>query len=170
MKGSMILYLLSDVKEFAERKYGNLEEEQEKRRIKKLRRHEKKNQGIKDRRDELEKELSKQGLKIRNDSKLCSGYIHGTLKNWSLNEVVDMMGEMRWLFEYTPYQKELDMAVKDGAENHHYGGGWYWGEAYRIAYEEEEPSVRFNILRRYPKPEKWPWLPQKPKLNLRFRK
>ena len=59
------------------------------------------------RRNELQEALKKYGLQIRDDSKLCHGYIDGSLKDWSLNDVVDMCRQMNWLFTHTNYEKRV---------------------------------------------------------------
>ena len=47
------------------------------------------------------KELSKHGLRLRWDSRLCKAYIDGKFKD--ITEVGLMMAEMKWLVEHTQY-------------------------------------------------------------------
>lgn len=63
------------------------------------------------RRCRLLKELSKHGLSLRLDSRLCRRYINGTFAN--LEEVVLMMVEMNWFVLNTEYQ----MIVRQLYEN-----------------------------------------------------
>lgn len=128
------------------------------------------------RRKQLELALAKVNMKIRSDSKLCSGFINGRLDpHQDLDYVVDMCQEMRWLFEHTPYKKTLDKAVKAYAEQlyynsfeedeygYEYGYSEYdgFGEARHEAWETVEPEVRKNILKKYPKPSVYPWMRKK---------
>jgi hypothetical protein len=52
------------------------------------------------RRKELTEAMTKCGLKIRGDSQLCSGYIDGTIKDWSVDAVVHRMCQVKYLFDY----------------------------------------------------------------------
>lgn len=110
------------------------------------------------RKNELIAKLGEQGLVMRADSNLCSGYIYGTLDNsWNLEKIVDMVGEMKWLFEYTPYKTVLDNTVQNVYRDEHDYGNW-GGRSYRQIFEQEEKKVRKDILKKYPKPDRWPWL------------
>lgn len=50
---------------------------------------------------ELEEELEKHGLILRSDSEMCRNYIYHNYP--SMNEVVNIMIEMNWFFNYTEY-------------------------------------------------------------------
>jgi hypothetical protein len=60
------------------------------------------------RRLELEEALAKYKLVIRGDSRLCNGYIDGTLKDWNISQIVKRMCQMKYLYEYTDFQKIYD--------------------------------------------------------------
>jgi hypothetical protein len=176
---AMMLFLKSDVEQYADEKHqGKLEELQAKRT--------KKSQTIKDnkvarqniRTEELKTALEKVGLELRSDSRLCQGYIENKLdQEWTLDEIVSMCAEMRWLYQYTDYKKKLDQAVQDEAEAIAEWEGWHG--AHRKAYDEVEPEVRHKVLKSHPKPSIWPWqqnktiteiLPSKKKeLNLKLK-
>jgi hypothetical protein len=69
------------------------------------------------RRYSLVKALSKYGLELRHDSKMCQQFIDGY---HSLAEVVDMMREMDWLFKHTDYSKYQDKLMSDARFNPDY--------------------------------------------------
>jgi len=168
---AMTLYLESDVIKLSNRKHNNkLDEEKKKRELKRYNMITKKNERIKKRKNELFEKLKENGLELRPDSKLCSGYIDGSLKKWTLDQVVHMVGEMKWLFEYTPYKETLDTDVKYEAKELREYDGLSWSAAYHITFQEIEPYVRANILKKYPIPPKFPWIKDKKKLLLTFRK
>lgn len=54
------------------------------------------------RQEELIMQFKKYGLKLRNDSILCANYIEGN-KNLTLQDVIQEMCIMKYLFEYTEY-------------------------------------------------------------------
>lgn len=113
------------------------------------------------RRRDLIQALREVGMVMRSDSKLCQGYIYGTLDSaWSLEDVVSMCQEMRWLYEHTPYPDELNQRVHDSAREYRSYKSNDWGYCWNRSYEEEEPFVRRDILKKYPKPEKFPWNPR----------
>ena len=112
----MRLYLEDDVLARSINRWGsedNLQREKEKRQKSKKERFEQKQNAIKIIRDkrylELSSALEKVGLQFRNDSKLCNGYINGSLEsNWTMAEIVEMCELMNWLHTCTDYQKRLD--------------------------------------------------------------
>jgi hypothetical protein len=58
---------------------------------------------VKDRRRrDLEDALKEYDLELRDDSKLCNGYINGTIDDaeWSIPNIVHRMCEMRFLYDY----------------------------------------------------------------------
>ena len=79
---------------------------------------------------------------------MCQGYIDGTLEDdWTIDEIVDMCMEMRWLFEYTDYKTELDKAIRREKEIHGF-----------FVYDETEPFVREKVINKWGgKPEVMPW-------------
>ena len=85
--------------------------------------------------------LSRVGLVIRNDSKLHDGYIHNTLEDWTLDQIVRMTVQMHWLFNYTPYKKELDRDVKAVAEQiYEFEGNWQERGDYSKTTNKAEPG------------------------------
>ncbi len=48
----------------------------------------------------LENALKKYKLDMRSDSKLCSGFIDGSIKDWTVDQVVHRMCQMKYLFDY----------------------------------------------------------------------
>ena len=85
--------------------------------------------------------LAKIGLTIRGDSRLCENWINKEIETkWTLDSVVDMCAEMRWLYDHTPYKRELDNKI------------WFmWDEDEdrSYLYFQYEPGVRKDMLRRY---------------------
>jgi DNA repair protein len=156
----MTLFLLSDVKAFAVTKYGSsqgLVEEQNRRKENRERKQIAREDRMEERRVALRDALARVGLEIRPDSRLCQGFINNTLEaHWTLDKVVEMIAEMRWLHEYTPYRDELNRAVTDYAG--YLRQDMRWADAFPMAHEECEPDVRRSILQRFPRPEIWPWI------------
>lgn len=138
------LYLKIDAEIAANKRYGNIHEETKKR-------ENAKNQKAADRETELEDALAVMGLTIHPDSKLCEGYIQGTLRGWSLPKIVEECALMKYLHEYTTYPAVLKKAIKNSIDNYKH---WKGGYDYKLSYDEEEPFVR----QKYPKPDVWPWL------------
>jgi hypothetical protein len=155
---AMTLYLESDVKEYANKKYnGKLQEAIDKKMKKSQLIRDNKNNRQNTRRAELKAALENEGLELRADSKLCQGYIENKLEKdeWTIQEIVSMCGEMRWLFNHTDYKKQLKENVDvNAAEIAKYEG---WHNAHKEAYEDVEPWVRKQVLKAYPKPAIYPW-------------
>lgn len=59
---------------------------------------------------ELLEALQKVGLELRNDSNLCSGYIRGSIVDWTIDEIVERMCQMKYLYEYCDFQKYFNKA------------------------------------------------------------
>ena len=91
--------------ELIQEKEKKLEARREKARLKKKSER-------KQRRQELMEELNKYGLELRGDSKLCMGYIDGTICNWDMNEIVERMCQMRYLYDYCDMDKLLEQVKK----------------------------------------------------------
>jgi hypothetical protein len=64
------------------------------------------------RRDELIKALNDKGVDFRNDSKLCANYINDVNFKMSLEQVVQRMCEVKYLFDYCNMAKHYGN-VKD---------------------------------------------------------
>lgn len=70
-----------------------------------------------ERKSALVYELGICGLRLRHDSKLCSGFINGTITNMDLQHVVSRMCEMRYLYEYCNMEEMLYNAYLYKCEN-----------------------------------------------------
>jgi hypothetical protein len=75
------------------------------------------------RKNDLEKALKDKGLELRGDSKLCDGYIDGTIKDWSLGQIVRRMGEMKYLHEFCDFDSAYAKAEQEHQEE--YEAGYY---------------------------------------------
>lgn len=62
------------------------------------------------REEELKKELEKSGVELRKDSGLCNGFINGTIKDWTCDEIAQRMCEMKYLHEYCDFSRFYNMA------------------------------------------------------------
>lgn len=105
------------------------------------------------RRNDLVAALNNVGLKLRNDSKLCKGYINGTLgrDNWTIPEIVNRMCQMNYLYKYC----DMDNAFNKAKDEHdeELGAGYFPDEplfdvAERIALRTKGGNY----------PAVWPWL------------
>lgn len=152
----MTLYLFSDVEKLANCKHPNLRMTLDQKIEKSRRRADKKNKPRIKRRQLLSDALKEKGLQIRSDSKLCDGFIDGTLgSKWTLKNVVEMCCEMKWLFEHTSYKEELDQEVQELGREYKRDGWVSWGQAFREAFDDAEPGIRRSILKRS---EVFPWV------------
>ena len=111
----MTLYKISDVKDgfcskfsidrnnntAIENKINELQKDKEQKLLERKENAKKKKMEMNDKRKtKLVKVLKEYGLELRNDSKLCNGYIDGTIKDLSLNEIVQRMCQMKYLYDY----------------------------------------------------------------------
>lgn len=101
------------------------------------------------RKNELTIALNHKGLKLRSDSKLCLKYIE--YNNGDLNEIVNRMCEMKYLFDYCNMKKELNKVENEHIEIINSG---YFPDL--SVFEEAEYDILSNIEGCYP--IKWPWL------------
>lgn len=102
------------------------------------------------RESKLVEELKKYGLKLRSDSKLCKGYIDGTIKDWSIKEIVNRMCEMRYLYDYCDMDGHMQKAYEDQQDE--YAAG-YFPDC--TVFEQAE----LTALQEYGGyPKQWPWL------------
>jgi hypothetical protein len=105
------------------------------------------------RKKELVKALDEYGLKLRNDSKLCNGYIDGSIKDWSIDGIVERMCQMKYLYDYCNMDECYDEAYEEQQEE--YEAGYYpdcsvFEQAEMIALEKYGNKGKY--------PEEWPWL------------
>lgn len=148
---TMQLFVLSEVKARAYeiwKDQASLDKELDKRRKRKIELASKRLSKSSVRRNELEAALNKHGLHIRPDSKLCHGYINGTLKDWSLDEVVDMCRQMNWLYTHTNYAQRLHYDIQGEYE--------YKG---RCDVEEISNDLRCEIIKEHGGGKPWLAMP-----------
>jgi len=68
----------------------------------------------------LEKALNEYQLVIRDDSKLCHGYIDGTIKDWTIPQIVNRMCQMRYLYDYCNFDEIYEKVWRNIREYEHY--------------------------------------------------
>lgn len=113
-------------------------------------RKEKKNLEMEKRKKNLVKALKNKKLKLRSDSKLCAGYINGTIKNYTIEEVVERMCQMKFLYEYANMDECLMEAREYQKEELEAG---YFPDC--TIFEQAEMNA-LKKVKGYP--DKWPWL------------
>lgn len=87
--------------------------------------------------------LGEYQLQLRSDSKLCASYIAGTT-TYTLNQVVERMCEMKYLYEYCSMDKWLRQAERECAALHSLGV-FDLAEFYALEMAHGYPPV-------------WPWM------------
>jgi len=92
----------------------------------------------------LKNALTKVGLKIRPDSKLCQEFIDDRLDEdiWTLDKVVEMCQEMNWLHTKTNYRQLLKTAISDEIELYKSYSNCY---NFQDIYDDIEPQIRKKI-------------------------
>lgn len=98
----------------------------------------------------LIKALNNYGLELRADSKLCNGYIDGSIKDWSIDEIVERMCQMKYLYDYCHMDDCYDKAYKEQQEEYEAG---YFPDC--SVFEQAE-MMALHKCGGYPK--QWPWL------------
>lgn len=105
------------------------------------------------RRSNLVTALTAVGLELRQDSKLCQGYIDGTIKDWDLPSIVRRMCQMKYLYDYCHMDECYDEAETEQDEE------------YRAGYFPDQSTfdlAEMIALRKYGRngqyPTSWPWL------------
>jgi len=92
------------------------------------------------RRNELVVALAQYKLELRYDSRLCHGYIQGTLQEyWSITSIVQEMCTMKYFFEYCDIKKYLRCYSFDRAKH--------------------------KCAKEYGIPDVWPWMEEEKKTN-----
>lgn len=162
---NMTLYKISDVKDVFCSKYkinrnnnfaivnkmNNLQEEKERKSIERKERIKKnKKDRANKRKIKLVKALKDYGLTLRKDSKLCCGYIDGTIKDWSIKEIVQRMCQMKYLYEYCNMNDCYQKAYDDQQRELNAG---YFPDC--TVFERAE-MIALNTYGEYP--TVWPWL------------
>lgn len=90
--------------------------------------------------------LEKYGIEYRNDSKLCHKYIENKADEWSLDQIVQRMCQMKYLYDYC----NINACFEQAKKNHDiFSDSTIMDEAERLA-------ILKSPLKKYP--EKWPWL------------
>lgn len=133
-------------------------------------------QRSKARRNDLTRELSELGCgPIRSDSKLCAGFVEGSLsaradgRRWTAKRVARRMAEMKYVYEYcAAFQDEVDETrrkVDELAADNHDGSDideQYWAELYACesitGYGSFGSFVRGLAEDWRDFPDRWPWL------------
>lgn len=161
----MILYNINDVKDVFCSKYGidreddnaitdkmnSLREEKEKKsRERKEKIKQKKEEKKNKKRNNLSNALKEYGLTLRNDSKLCNGFIDGTITDWSINEIVHRMCQMKYLYDYCDMNSCYQKAYEDQRDELKAG---YFPDC--TVFEQAE-MIALDEHGGYP--EVWPWL------------
>jgi len=101
----------------------------------------------------LIKKLKEYDLVLRSDSKLCQKYIEKGKINMTIDEVVERMCQMKFLFDYCNMQKVLDKVVQDQCEELEAG---YFPDVPAFDYAE------YLILKKIKSyPTEWPWIIEK---------
>jgi len=121
---------------------------------------ERKNMTIQKRKAELIQALAKYRLQLRNDSKLCQKYIDNTInhqsrsvplhRNWTLDQVVERMCQMHFLYNYANMDRCLEKAKSQQEEELEAG---YFPD---ISIFEEAEMLALEATNGYP--DNWPWL------------
>lgn len=94
---------------------------------------------------ELVNALQSKGLKLRPDSKLCYGYIEGTITDWTIDAIVERMCQVKYLFDYCKLSS-------------------YFSEAYKIQRSNYDTDSVFDIAEQLalkehgPYPKFYPWM------------
>ena len=68
------------------------------------------------RKEQLVNALNEYKLKLRADSKLCTGYIDGTIKEYSIQQIVNRMCQMKYLYDYCDMDGAYDEAKQSQRE------------------------------------------------------
>lgn len=122
------------------------------------------------RRNKLLEALTKYKLELRNDSKLCQGYIDGTIKNWTIDEIVQRVAECRYLFEHCQMQKYLDIAYEEREKEREqrnrmrrehierYGRGSWDPDVETAEGSLFDTAERMALKNHGDYPDQWPWM------------
>lgn len=106
------------------------------------------------RRKKLIKALRKMGLEMRRDSKLCEGYIDGSIKDWTLEEVVNRMCQMKFLYEYANMKHYLIKAEYEQMKHFNDDGD----DDYIPDIPTHDLAELYALEECGGYPDEWPWL------------
>lgn len=101
------------------------------------------------RKKELEEALAKYKLTLRDDSSLCQGYIDGSIRDWTLDKIVNRMCQMKYLFDYCNMDSCLEQAYQEQRDERRAG---YYPDM--SVFEQAE----LIALRHKSYPDTWPWM------------
>ena len=107
------------------------------------------------RKKELKKKLSKKGLDLRPDSKLCEEYINGKIKDVPIEVIVDRMCQMKYLYDYCNMDHYLKK-IKKLRNRTNYKKYEY--ESYISVFDEAELMALEKYGKKGDYPKRWPWL------------
>ena len=129
---------------------AELEEKRDEARSKRQKTSEKRK---KSRKKKLVRALGEKGLRLRPDSKLCHGYIEGKIVDKSVDEIVERMCQMKYLYDYCHMEKCYKKARR--LQDEELEAGYIPDiplveEAERIALKKYAPKRKY--------PSRWPWL------------
>jgi hypothetical protein len=156
---TMSLYKCDEIMKFLHIKYNVCSNDQVKEIIKEIKnkKDEKKQKYIQNKSDKKQKRkyklldaLQQYGLKLRSDSKLCQGYIDGTIKDKSIDWIANRMCQIKYLYDYCNMRDEIEKAKKEQIEERLEG---YFPDC--SVFDQAE----MNILRRIGNyPNEFPWM------------
>jgi len=158
------LYLLTDVEEVCRTKYGcaptdntlqilaKIEKIKSDKVKKRVANRNKKETGRKTR---LVARLNDHGLELRYDSKLCTGYIDGTITDWTVDQICHRMCQMKYLFDYCNMDHYLEKAHEANQDEYNAG---YIPDSSPFDDAEWMALKKHGVNGKYPKD--WPWLQQ----------
>jgi hypothetical protein len=104
-------------------------------------------QGIIDRHTTLVSGLKAAGLSLREDSRLCNAYMYDG--RGVLEEVVETMKEMDWLYKHTNYAERLRDACDQIVFNIHDTHGWLEQEEFDVVFQHEKDEASRRLRNRF---------------------
>ena len=102
------------------------------------------------RKNKLKNALEQYGLQLRDDSKLCQGYIDGSIKDWTIDGIVKRMCQMKYLYDYCDMDDCYVEAYEKQQEE--YDDGYF----HDCSILDQAESIALEKHGDYPKV--WPWL------------
>jgi hypothetical protein len=111
---------------------------------------------IDERKKELKDLLNKNGLQLRDDSKLCSKYIY--TGNGDLEYIIERMSEMKYLFEYCHMRKVIEI-VKEEMEEEYDEDDFDFNMYDGLFESSEERALEMYSNDKYP--DIFPWMLKK---------
>lgn len=115
----------------------------------------------------LEDELSKLGLSVRHDSRLCHCYInHKTSPEWTATKVAHECAVMHWLYNHTDYENQCRLAAASEYKNSVFQNGRVFADHLR---SNIYPAIKESYLRQTDGgcPTPWPWITKEANAELK---